>query len=295
MKITDIVGHEPRPEKLAGGFDFTEGPVWCDARQCLYFSDIPASTMYRWSADAGVERVRQPTEKANGMYVDRDGSIVICQHASHSVVRRAKDGTISTLVDSYEGRRLNSPNDVVLKSNGDLYFTDPPYGVSNPRFGVVGVRELDFQGVFRLRPTGDLTLLVRDFTTPNGLAFSRNESLLYVADTVNNHVRVFDVHADGLLANGRIFATVHGDKPGAPDGLKVDSQDNVYVTGPGGIWVFQPSGKPIGVIETPEKCANFNWGGPDRKTLFMAATSGLYRLPVQISGVVPRPAGGAAS
>jgi gluconolactonase len=199
------------------------------------------------------------------------------------VSRTEEDGTIVTIASHFDGKKLNSPNDVVVKSDGSVYFTDPPYGL-NPVFGTLEPPELPFFGVYRLSPDGnDLKLLVDD-SVPNGLAFSPDESLLYVADTEMNHVRVFDVTDDGGTKNGRIFAEMPGE-PLAPDGMKVDTEGNVYVTGKDGIWVLDPEGRRLGVIPVPELPANLCWGDNDLKTLYVTARTSLYRVRLNISGV----------
>lgn len=287
-------------------FQFIEGPVWLKEGRLL-FSDIPADTIYQLGrlpnrvkpesdgkdsldpARASIRSrntlspFRKPSHNANGNTLDRQGRVISCEHGSRSVTRREKDGKITTLATHFEGKRLNSPNDAVVKSNGDIYFTDPPYGLANGTEG----KELDFNGVYRLAPTGKLTLLVKDFDRPNGLAFSPDEKRLYVNDTERRHIRVFDVQPDGTLANGRVFAEVTGDKPGAPDGMRVDVRGNVYCTGSGGIHVFTPSGKRLGLIEVPEVAANCGWGDPDGKTLYITANTGLYRIRLKIAGVRP--------
>ena len=190
-----------------------------------------------------------------------------------------------TIASHYEGKRLNSPNDVVVKSDGGIYFTDPPYGLTT-EFGTLGERELDLQGVYRLNPDGNsLTLLVDDFDCPNGLCFSPDESVLYINDSSERmHVRAFDVQPDGAVANGRVFAEIVGEG-GVTDGMKVDQKGNVYVTGPGGVWIFDVSGKHLGGIKTPEGATNLGWGESDWKTLYIVAKTSLYRIRCQIAGV----------
>jgi gluconolactonase len=266
-------------EKLAGGFQFTEGPVWVPEGYLL-FSDIPANRIYKWVPGAGAPRVfREPSGHSNGLTLDREGRLLACEH-DRRVSRTEHDGTVVTLVDRYEGKRLNSPNDIVVKSDGAVYFTDPPYGLPNQVEG----KELDFNGVFRFDPEGILTLLDDTFERPNGLAFSPDESVLYVDDSHRGHIRAFDVREDGSLANGHVFAVL--DRPGAegvPDGMKVDVQGNVYCAGPGGVWVFDAAGKRLGTIEPPQVPANLAWGD-DLKTLYMTARTGLYRVRTQSGG-----------
>jgi sugar lactone lactonase YvrE len=274
-----VVG-DAQVEKLAGGFQFTEGPVWIPDGYLL-FSDIPANTIYKWAPGADAAEVwRQPSGRSNGLTLDRQGRLVACEH-DRRVSRTEGDGTVGPLAERYQGKRLNSPNDIVVKSDGSIYFTDPPYGLPNQEEG----RELDFNGVFRLAADGTLTLLDDSFERPNGLAFSPDESVLYVDDTHRGHIRVFDVQPDGTLANGRVFAELKDpSKDGRPDGIKVDVRGNVFCTGPGGVWVFSPGGDLLGVIEPPETPANLAWGDGDLKTLYMTARTGLYRIRIQTGG-----------
>jgi gluconolactonase len=294
-----IVTEESVLERIATGFAFLEGPVWTRG-STLIFSDIPANTLYEWvpsgaiqeaadlletggpRAETGELRVfRQPSFNANGNTLDRQGRLITCEHSGRRVSRTEADGTFTTLAESYDGKRLNSPNDVVVHSGGAIYFTDPPYGLQE------GEQELPFFGVFLITREGELELLVDDFIRPNGLALSPDESLLYIDDSDRRHIRVFDVKGDGRIEGGEVFADVTGDAPGNPDGMKVDVEGNVYCTGSGGIHVFESSGTHLGVIETPEVAANCNWG-EDLHTLYIAAQTGLYRIRTGIEGVAPR-------
>ncbi|MBN1640867.1 MAG: SMP-30/gluconolactonase/LRE family protein [Anaerolineae bacterium] len=277
--LEEIVGGA-EVERVASGFQFTEGPVWVPDGYLL-FSDIPANTIYKWAPGAeGVEVFRRPSGHANGLTLDRAGRLVACEH-DRRLTRTEPDGSITTLAESYQGKRLNSPNDVVVRSDGSIYLTDPPYGLPNQGEG----RELPYNGVFRLAPDGTLTLLDDSFERPNGLAFSPDERVLYVDDTSRGHIRAFDVGADGTLSNGRVFAELkRPGADGAPDGMKVDLHGNVYCTGPGGIWVVAPSGSVLGVIEIPEAPANLAWGDADLKTLYVTARTGLYRIRLTTGG-----------
>jgi gluconolactonase len=261
---------------------FTEGPIWNAEGDFLLFSDIPANQMKKWSPDSGITTFRQPSGKSNGLTYDKQKHLIACEHANRRVSRTEPDGTVTTIASHYEGKKLNSPNDVVVKSDGNIYFTDPPYGLT-AMYGEEGGQELDFQGVYRLSGQ-ELTLLVEDFDRPNGLCFSPDESILYIDDTARMHVRAFDVQPDGTLANGRIFAEEEGEN-GVPDGMKVDQQGNVYLTGPDGIWIFDPAGTHLGVIQVPEVTANLGWGEDDWKTLFITATSSIYRIQLKVSGI----------
>jgi len=275
VSLADLV--EGQPERL--GFQFTEGPLW-HPDGYLLFSDIPANKIFKWTPNGTVEIFREPSGNSNGLTFDRQGRLIACEHGNRRVSRTEKDGTVVTLADRYQGKRLNSPNDVVVKSDGSIYFTDPPYGVRPED------RELDFQGVYRWAPDGTLTLLVDDFEKPNGLAFSPDEKTLYIADTDRRHVRAFDVQPDGTLAHSRILAELKSDAPGGPDGMKVDVEGNLYVTGPGGTWVFDPTGKHLGTIVTPEGPANCAWGDADWKTLYITARTSIYRVRVKVAGMV---------
>ena len=280
-----IIPEDAHIEQLGTGCQFTEGPVWNAADGYLLFSDIPANQMKKWTPAEGITNFRVPSGKSNGLAFDKQNRLVTCEHANRRVSRTEADGTVVTIASHYEGKKLNSPNDVVVKSDGSIYFSDPPYGLT-AEFGKLGEQELDFCGVYRLSPDGEmLTLLVDDFSRPNGLTFSPDESILYINDTERMHIRVFDVTEDGTIANGRLFAEESGEEEGAPDGMKVDSEGNVYVTGPGGIWVFNPAGAHLGTIATPERAANLAWGDSDWKTLYITATSSLYRIRLNILGI----------
>ena len=283
-KLLDLIDADAALEQLGTGCEFTEGPVWHAEDKFLLFSDIPANQMKKWTAEEGITNFRVPSGKSNGLTYDKQGRLVTCEHANRRVSRTEADGTVVTIASHYEGKRLNSPNDVVVKSDGSIYFSDPPYGLTAD-YGIEGEQDLDFQGVYRLSPDGQtLTLLVDDFDRPNGLCFSPDESILYIDDTERMHIRVFDVQPDGTIANGRVFAEEEGEGA-APDGMKVDVHGNVYLTGPGGIWVFDTSGEHLGVIQTPERSANLAWGGDDWSTLFITASTSLYSVQCKVSGI----------
>ncbi|MYE89685.1 SMP-30/gluconolactonase/LRE family protein [Candidatus Poribacteria bacterium] len=283
-KLLDLIDANAELEQLGTGCEFTEGPVWHAEGRFLLFSDIPANQMKKWTAEEGITNFRVPSGKSNGLTYDKQGRLVTCEHANRRVSRTEADGTVVTIASHYEGKRLNSPNDVIVKSDGSLYFSDPPYGLTAD-YGVEGEQDLDFQGVYRLSPDGQtLTLLVDDFDRPNGLCFSPDESILYIDDTERLHIRAFDVQADGTIANGRIFAEEEGDD-GVPDGMKIDAHGNIYLTGPGGIWIFDASGEHLGVLQTPERAANLGWGGDDWSTLFITASTSLYSIQCKVSGI----------
>ena len=282
-----ILAAGTRLERLVTGFEFTEGPAWNATQEILIFSDIIANTMYRWSSRDGVNVFRTPSHMANGNTWDREGRLVSCEHATSRVSRTDADGNYEVLASHYEGRELNSPNDIVVSKNGNIFFTDPNSG-RGPGYGVEREQELDFQGVFKLDPVSrELTLLADDFVLPNGLCFSHDESQLFVNDTRRQHIRVFDVSADQTLHDSRVWASTDGDHPGVADGMKLDAEGNLYSTGSGGIHVFDPEGKPLGVIRTPEVAANFTWGGDDLTELFITANQSIYRLRVRIPGYLP--------
>lgn len=271
--------------RLATGYSWLEGPVWNPRESALYFSDIPGDARHRWDG-SGATAVARPTGFANGMTYDADLSLIVCVHATSSVLRSAVDGTVTTLATHFDGCELNSPNDVVVRSDGSVYFTDPTYG-RMAAFGVARHLLMGFQGVYRVPPGGGDVQLVVDrasFVEPNGLCFSPDESLLYVNDTDRASILVYDVRPDGSLASERIFA--HGirsdDDPGLPDGMKCDELGNVWVTGPGGIWVFDPDGARLGVVRTPERAANFTWGADAWRTLFITASSSLYAIETMV-------------
>jgi gluconolactonase len=292
-------------DKVADGFQFVEGPVWFRPGAYLLFSDIPGNVIMQWSAKGGKTVFRDriyadsyPPGKqvgTNGLTLDKLGRIIAAEHGNRRVSRIGRDGKLTVLADRYEGKRLNSPNDVVVKSNQDIYFTDPPFGLLNPGQGLQNVannplRELNFNGVFRLTPSGGLTPVVKDLALPNGLAFSPDEKTFYVANSANNTWSAYDVQPDGSMAHGRIFfdaSKLTGE--GLPDGMKVDSAGNIWATGPGGILVLSPAAKLLGVITFPEVPANCAWGDADGKTLYVTARTGLYRIKTGITGIRPGP------
>lgn len=273
-------------EVLATGFQFIEGPVWLPGERSLVFSDIPGDTMYLWREGDGVRPFRQPSRKANGNTLDRQGRLLTCEHATGRVVRQEHDGRLTVLASHYDGRELNSPNDIVVRSDGAIYFTDPNFGRRPTRVGVARSQQQPSQGVYRLDgETGELVRLVDDFDQPNGLCFSPDEARLFVNDSPRGHIRVFDVAEDGGLAGGAVWAEVHGEGPGVPDGMKFDAAGNLYCAGPGGIYVFDPRAKCLGALRMLEQAANFCWGGDGLQELIIAASTTLYRVRVQVPGL----------
>ena len=276
VQMSDLIDQQ-EPQRLATGFQFTEGPVW-HPDGYLLFSDIPPGIIYRWTP-GGITAFLTPSRRSNGLIFDRPGRLVACEHDGRQVSRMAGDGQMVTVAANYQGKRLNSPNDIVEHSSGSIYFTDPFFGITKE------TSELGFFGVFRVDPDGRLTLLVSDPETPNGLAFSPDESILYVNDTFRRHIRAFNVQSDGSLSNDRVFITMTGDADGLPDGMKVDVQGNVYCTGPGGIWAIDPSGDHIGTIGFPETPANLAFGGQDNQTIYVTARTSLYSVRTNVPGI----------
>lgn len=305
-----IIPADARVEKIAGGFGFLEGPVWIHAKGqgYLLFSDIPANVIRKWDPKNGVSIFLEKSGftgtdasdvggqsnngfgmvtliGSNGITLDPQGRIVFCQHGDRQISRLEKNGKRTVLVSRYEGKRLNSPNDLVYKSDGTLYFTDPPAGLrlqdKDPK------RELPFNGVYQLAK-GKLTLLSKDFTRPNGIALSPDEKYLYVNDTTKKIIMRFALQPDGGVANGKIITDMNSDtRPGVPDGMKVDQKGNIYCTGPGGFWIMSPEGKHLATVNMKELPANMAWGDADGKTLYLTARTGLYRIRLNIPGVRP--------
>lgn len=276
MKETSLKAGEV--EQLASGFGFVEGPVWHQDGYWL-FSDIPSNRIHRISPAGKVEIYREPSGNSNGLTIDRSGRLLACEHGNRRVSISDIGGPEEVLVDAYEGKRLNSPNDVVTDSVGAVYFTDPPYGIKPPER-----MEQDHSGVYRVDSEGDIQLLVADFEKPNGLAFSPDESVLYIDDSHHQHIRSFDVADDGTLRNGRVFADLAYDSAGVPDGMKVDRDGNIYTTNALGIWVHSSSGEFLGLITVPEVPANCAWG-EDGQTLFITARTSVYRVRTTVPGV----------
>jgi gluconolactonase len=284
--LSELVDPLAPIERIATGFEFTEGPLWDRRAGRLLFTDLAGDVIRQWTQEGGARDVRRPSGKANGLAHDRNGRLIACEHVGRRVTRTERDGRVVVLASEHAGKPLNSPNDVVVKSDGTIYFTDPSYGLMD-YYGIARPQDLDFQGVYRISPNGRLDLLIDDFSAPNGLAFSIDESRLYVDDTEQGHVRAFEVRADGTLGRGCIFFEYPGAPPaaeGAPDGMKVDERGNLYATGPGGVWVVDASGAPLGLIELPESPSNLNWGDADRRTLFVTARTSVYRVRTRVEG-----------
>jgi gluconolactonase len=273
-------------EQVCTGFRFSEGPIWSPWEHCLYFSDMPSDVRRRWSQQEGVIEVRNPSNKCNGMTYDGSGNLYVCEHVTSSLVMETPAGARKVLATHWQGKELNSPNDVVVRSDGTVYFTDPTYGRMSV-FGLERKQDLDFQGVYRLSSDGTLRCDARDFSQPNGLCLSPDEKLLYVNDSTRAHIRAFDVAPDGSLSGGRIFALDIGAgdyDEGVVDGMKCDEHGNIYVTGPRGIWVFGAWGTHLGVIRMPEIAGNLNWGGSSWNDLYCACTTSIYRVRLKVRG-----------
>jgi len=304
-RFDDLIAPDTPIEILAIGFAWCEGPIWLARDNCLLVSDIPRNTIKKWSAREGLGTFMTPSgytgiadygrePGSNGLTLDLDGHLVLCEHGDRRVARLDWDGGKRTLVDEHDGKRLNSPNDLVFRSNGDLYFTDPPYGL--PEQAADPRRELSFCGVYKLTPSRELTLLTDRMTRPNGLAFSPDERTLYVAnsDRAAAHWMAYAVEADGALDEGRVFCDVThlaSALPGLPDGLKVDEQGHLFATGPGGVHVLTPDGEILGRIDTGLKTSNCAWGD-DGATLYMTADSHLLRIRTRTHGRLPVTRGG---
>jgi gluconolactonase len=303
-KLDALIPKDAKIEVLAGGFKWTEGPVWDKKGNALLFTDIPNNRVVRWSAKDGVSDFLKPsgytgkeefkgTEPgANGLAFDKDGNLILCQHGDRRVARLKGDKTFETLADKYMGKRLNSPNDLVFAKNGDLYFTDPPYGLpgnvldpKNPH------KELDFQGVYRLTPKGELTLLTKEMTKPNGIALAPDEKTLYVANSDPDKAiwMAFPINADGTLGKGKLIHDATADvkaspNKGLPDGMKVDAKGNIFATAVNGVYVFSPDFTLIGRIVTNDKTANCTWGD-DGTVLYMATNDKLTRVKTTTKGL----------
>ncbi|MBV9622631.1 MAG: SMP-30/gluconolactonase/LRE family protein [Acidobacteria bacterium] len=311
--LDEIVPPHARLERVAGGFNkWTEGPVW--TRQAnLLFAEIPANNIVQWipgqgahvfmhpSGYKGSEPFKGPEPGSNGMTLDSDGRVTVAGHAGRNVWRLeslSADAKITVLADSYEGKKLNSPNDLVYKSDGSLYFTDPPYGLPT-QSDTDPQKELKINGVYRIpearqqKPGAPpvrerLQLVIKDLGRPNGIAFSPDEKFLYIAESGKNVWLRYPVQPDGSVGEGALFLDPTADKaPGGPDGIRVDRKGNVYGSGPGGVWIISPAGKHLGTVKVPERVSNVAWGDEDGKTLYVTASTSLYRIRLNIPGVKP--------
>ena len=289
-KFLELIDEYAPISQLGTGFTFTEGPIWNPRERRLLFSDMPADVRREWTPEGGIKEIQRPSNKGNGMTYDAELNLLVCEHATSSVVSISPSGKRTVLCSHFEGKELNSPNDICVKSDGSIYFTDPTYGRME-HFGVPRPLQQGFQGVYMLPPDhvpGNEPILVSDrymFNQPNGLCFSPCERWMWVNDTDQANIRMFDVAPDGRLVNARIFASGIKDPvlAGRPDGMKADINGNVWVTAPGGVWVYDFHGMLIGKITAPEMVANLHWGGDDFKTLFMCATTSVYSVKTKVA------------
>ncbi|TBL80475.1 SMP-30/gluconolactonase/LRE family protein [Paenibacillus thalictri] len=282
----DLVSENAAFDQLASGFGFTEGPAWCARSERLYFTDFTCHRIYTWNRSEGVKLFREPSGRAIGLTMDAEGRLLACESQNRRISRTETDGSVTALASRFNGNRLSSPNDVIVKSDGAVYFTDP-YSTA-----MGDTKEQPFNGVYRWNPqTGEVDVVVAEFERPNGLAFSPDERLLYINDTNKQHIKVYEVLPDGGVSNGRMFAELDTSAgPGAADGMKCDARGNVYVTGPGGIWIYALSGETLGRIEMPEVAANLCFGTPADSpvgtTLFITASTSVYSLQLNVCGAV---------
>lgn len=277
-------------QKVANGAVHSEGPVYLHEDNSVVWSDAHGNRLLRWSASDEVSVLRDPSDYQSGNYLDLEGRIVACSSGKRAIIRHEHDGQWKILVDRYQGKRLNSPNDLVVKSDGTIWFTDPPYGITEPNQGYGGEQEQPGSFVYRFNPaTGEIDAVVTDMVRPNGLAFSPDEHLLYVSDTAAfnipqgpHHIRVYEVTNEQQVTNGRVFAVI---EPGQPDGLRVDEHGNVFTSSEDSVQVYAPEGTRLGKILVPEICANLTFGGPERDRLFITAGKSLYVINLNTRGV----------
>jgi gluconolactonase len=299
--LDQLLSPDAKIQKLAEGYDWSEGPVWFAKQKMLLFSDVPRNTVYSWNEKDGADEYLKPSgytgptarggePGSNGLTRDKDGNLVLCQHGDRRVARLNKDRTFTVLADRYDGKRFNSPNDLCYDRNGNLFFTDPPYGL--PKGMEDPTKELPFQGIYRIGRDGKVTLLTRDMTRPNGIALSPDEKTLYICNSDPNKAIIvaFPINSDGTLGTMRTLLDttplVKQGLKGLPDGLKVDQKGNLFATGPGGVLVITPQGKHLGTINTGEATANCAWGD-DGSTLYITADMYLARIKTKTRGTMP--------
>lgn len=289
--LSDLLA-EGQERVLCGGFGFTEGPIWAPAGGYLLFSDIPGTTIFRWApGDREATPYRRPSGHANGNTLDGAGRLVTCEHSGRRVSVAPLDGEAVAVTDRFDGKRYNSPNDVVVHSSGAIYFTDPTYGITGTARGMGepgAVQELPNQGVYRVAPDGTVRLLLAGFSQPNGLAFSPDERVLYVGDSQDRIINRYDVQADGSLTGEALFVEMRGDdRPGAPDGMKVDEAGRLWTTGAGGVWVIEADGTVLGQFESNEHAANLCFGGPEFATLYLCTRTTVSAIDTRVRGIAP--------
>lgn len=288
LSCIELFAQSPVPtgatvDKIATGFQFVEGPLR-HPQGFLIFSDIPANTVFKWDPATGkTSEFLRPSGNSNGLSLDLQGNVLLCQHGKRRVARLTVDGTETAVADSYDGKRLNSPNDLAVKSDGSIYFTDPPYGINSSQ------EELKFYGIFRVSPAGELILLDKSLSRPNGICFSPDEKKLYVNDSQALRIYVWDVRDDLTIANKKLFYAMTGS--GAADGMKTDTEGRLYSTGPGGVWIFSPDGKVVDKILVPETTTNLNWGDADYQTLYITAGKSVYSIRLNAVGAAVKEPG----
>lgn len=272
--------------QIVDGLEFGEGPVWLADKRLLLFSDIADDKIWQWRASEGASVFRTPANMPNGLCLDLNGDLIICEHATTRLTRLKSDGEIEVIASHWDGKELNSPNDVVGSSDGSLWFSDPTGG-RQEHVGIPRDQELDFVGFFRVAPDGELQLMADDFQVSNGLCFSPDEKYLYVNDTTKENIRRFR-HEDGKLSDDTVWCEMPGSgfpEPGCPDGMKTLSDGRIVATGPNGVWVIDPSGEHLETLETPDMATNMAFGGDDWKTLFITTLKGVYMIPLTIPGM----------
>ena len=286
QRMYSLIKPDARLEKLASGAKHSEGPVYFPEDDSVIFSDVSGNRLFGWSAKDGVKIVREPSYYQNGNYRDLEGRLVACSHGQRAIIRREYNGEWRVLCDRYRDMRLNSPNDLIVKSDGTIWFSDPPFGLTQPDEGCGGVEEQAGSFVYRFDPnTGEIDAVIKEMERPNGLAFNKNESILYVSDTSqvdypqgHHYIRAYDVSNGKQLVNSRVFAQI---EPGQPDGLKVDEQDNIFTSSADSVQIYASDGTCLGKIFVPEVCANLTFGGKDSKRLFITAGGSLYAIDLK--------------
>lgn len=284
-RFNQLIDTEREIEKVATGFEFTEGPIWHPGEKSLIFNDIIGNAIYHWTEKTGLKKIRRNSYMANGNTYDRQWRVVTCEHATSRITRTdfSGGGALEILATHYQGKELNSPNDIICNKDGTLYFSDPNMG-RGPSHGVPRQQVLNFQGVYRLDPSDQsLMLLVDDFSKPNGLCFSIDEKRLFVDDSEYNHIRVFDVESDGSLHNGRLWVELARVGKGVADGMEIDQAGNIYCCGPGGVHLLDAKANYLGIVLMPEQAANLAWGDDDLCSLYITASTSVYRLRTGVS------------